>query len=81
MSLGALIGLGILVLALIAVVVFLVINQQRGGTVAATATEEVTQTATPTLTLSPTNTPTLQPEPTWTPLPPLDYVRRRMNPL
>ncbi len=74
MSLGALIGLGILVLALIAVVVFLVINQQRGGTVAATATEEVTQTATPTLTLSPTNTPTLQPEPTWTPLPPLDYV-------
>lgn len=74
MSLGALIGLGILVLALIAVVVFLVINQQRGGTVAATATEEVTQTATPTLTLSPTNTPTLQPDPTWTPLPPLDYV-------
>lgn len=74
MSLGTLIGLGILVLALIAVVVFLVINQQRGGTVAATATEEVTQTATPTLTLSPTNTPTLQPEPTWTPLPPLDYV-------
>ena len=74
MSLGALIGLGILVLALIAVVVFLVINQQRGGTVTATATEEVTQTATPTLTLSPTNTPTLQPEPTWTPLPPLDYV-------
>ena len=74
MSLGALIGLGILVLALIAVVVFLVINQQRGGTVTATATEEVTQTATPTLTLSPTNTPTLQPEPTGTPLPPLDYV-------
>ncbi|HOZ38169.1 MAG TPA: LysM peptidoglycan-binding domain-containing protein [Anaerolineaceae bacterium] len=74
MSLGALIGLGLLLLALIGVVIFLVINQQRAGTVAATETEEPTQTATPTMTISPTNTPTLQPEPTWTPLPPLDYT-------
>jgi len=74
MSLGALIGLGLLLLALIGVVIFLVISQQRAGTVASTATEEPTQTATPTMTISPTNTPTLQPEPTWTPLPPLDYT-------
>ena len=73
-SLGALIGLGLLLLALIGVVTFLIINQDRAGTEAAQATEEPTQTATPTMTLSPTNTPTLQPEPTWTPLPPLDYV-------
>ena len=74
MSLAALIGLGFLILALIGVVAFLVINQERAGTVAAPATEEPTQTATPTMTLSPTNTPTRQPEPTWTPLPPLDYI-------
>jgi LysM repeat protein len=74
MNLGALIGLGVLFLALIGVVIFLVISQQRAGTAAAIVTEEPTQTTTPTMTLSPTNTPTLQPEPTWTPLPPLDYV-------
>ena len=74
MSLGALIGLGVLLLALIGVVIFLVINQQRAGTATAPATETPTQTATPTMTVSPTNTPTLLPEPTWTPLPPLDYT-------
>ena len=74
MSLGALIGLGILILALIGVVIFMVINQNRAGTPAALVTEEPTQTSTPTMTISPTNTPTLQPEPTWTPLPPLDYI-------
>lgn len=74
MSLGALIGLGILILALIGVVIFLVINQNRAGTPATPVIDEPTQTTTPTLTLTPTNTPTLQPEPTWTPLPDLDYV-------
>ena len=73
-SLGALIGLGVLILALVGVVIFMVINQNRAGTPAALATEEPTQTVTPTMTLSSTNTPTLQPEPTWTPLPDLDYV-------
>ncbi len=73
-SLGALIGLGILILSLIGVVIFLVINQNRAGTPAAPVIDEPTQTTTPTLTLTPTNTPTLQPEPTWTPLPDLDYV-------
>jgi LysM repeat protein len=74
MSLGALIGLGVLILALIGVVIFLVINQDRAGTPAAPLIDEPTQTSTPTMTLTPTNTPTLQPEPTWTPLPDLDYV-------
>ncbi len=74
MSLGALIGLGLLILALIGVVIFLVINQDRAGTTAAPVIEEPTQTMTQTMTLTPTNTPTLQPEPTWTPLPDLDYV-------
>ena len=74
MSLAALIGLALLILALIGVVAFLVINQQRAGTATAPATETPTQTATPTMTVSPTYTPTLQPEPTWTPLPPLDYT-------
>ncbi len=74
MNLGALIGLGVLILALIAVVIFLVINQNRATTPAAEVIDEPTQTTTPTMTLTPTNTATLQPEPTWTPLPDLDYV-------
>jgi LysM repeat protein len=74
MGLGTLIGLGALILALIGVVIFLVINQNRAGTPAAPLIDEPTQTSTPTMTLTPTNTPTLQPEPTWTPLPDLDYV-------
>ncbi len=73
-SLGAIIGVGILMLALIAVIVVLVISQARAGTPAAVATEMPTQTATPTITATPTNTPTLQPEATWTPLPPIDYI-------
>lgn len=73
-SLGALIVLGVLFLALIGAVIFLVINQDRAGTTDAPGTEMPTQTATPTITVTPSNTPTLQPEPTWTPLPPVDYV-------
>ena len=73
-SLGALIGLGLLLLALVGVVIFMVVNQNRAGTPAAVVSEEPTQTVTPTMTLSPTNTQTLQPEPSWTPLPPVDYV-------
>ncbi len=80
MSLGALIGLGVLILALIGVVIFLVINQDRAGTPAAPPLDEPTQTSTPTMTLTPTNTPTLQPEPTWTPLPDLDYVVKANEP-
>ena len=74
MSLGVLIGMGILILALIGVVAFLAVSQKRAATAETQIAEEPTQTATPTLTLNPTNTPTLPPEPTWTPLPPVDYV-------
>lgn len=74
MNLGALIGLGVLILALIGVVAFLAISQMRGGNAATSVTDEPTQTSTPTMTLTPTNTPTMPAEPTWTPLPPLDYV-------
>lgn len=73
-GLGAIIGIGLLILALIATVAFLLVSQSRGSAPAANATDSPTQTTTPTITFTPSNTPTLQPEPTWTPLPDLDYV-------
>jgi len=73
-SLGALIGIGVLFLALIGVIVFILVSQARGDTTTETVTETPTQTTTPTTTISPSNTPTLQPEATWTPLPDLDYT-------
>ena len=76
LSLPAILGLLVLFLALIALVLFLVINGKANVPVetAEVAVIEGTATPSPTITETPTNTLTPTEAPTWTPLPPIPYI-------
>lgn len=66
--------LGLVFLALLGGLVFLLVSGSQQPAAAALSTSEATPTLTPTVTLTPTLTPTGTTAPTWTPLPPLDYT-------
>lgn len=73
LKLPAAIALGIVFLALVVGLVYLV-TQPTQPSVGSPIVAESTSTPTPTITLTPTMTLTPTPLPTWTPLPPMEYV-------